>query len=262
MDQKTVALRSYLLPIFAGICLSRIIQPIFFPLDMGTLSIDLGHISMLAVTIYATLLYGGIRNRLLWVSLGSSFDQLVYLAVKANRAADFYSTASVMGSLVFLAVSILIFFRFKPSAESSRVDIARRSSTSKIVWFAAILILIIGILRLAQAIALHTGIPNEDRSLIFLGYEIHHINTGLVLIYFAACCLYCGIGNRRTRSVFFGLLAAGIALVSDQVVYYALENVSDEAYNGMESFAGAVAVSLGQLLLLIFCTRRESRGRL
>jgi len=125
-----------------------------------------------------------------------------------------------------------------------------------VAWFGMVLMLAIGGFRLAQAVALHTGIPNEDRSLMFHGYEIHHINTGLVLIYVAACCLYCDIGGRRIRGVIFGILAAGIALVNDQVVYYALKNVSDAAYNGIESLVGAVAVSSVQLLLLVLYTMK------
>ncbi len=257
MGRKTVALKSFLVPILAGICLSRIIQPLFFPLDIGTFSIDFGHVSILAATIYATLLYGGVESRFFWMSLSSSFDQLVYLAVKANQTADFFSAGSVTGSLAFVALSVFVSRWYKPfSAALGTTEVSKRNSMRNVAWFGLVLVLAIGGFRLAQAIALHTGIPNEDRSLMFHGYEIHHINTGLVLIYVAACCLYCDIGGRRTRGVIFGLLAAGIALVNDQVAYYALKNVSDAAYNGVESLVGAVAVSSVQLLLLVSYTMK------
>ncbi len=257
MGRRTVALKSFLVPILAGICLSRIIQPLFFPLDIGTFSIDFGHVSILATTIFATLLYGGLESRFFWMSLSSSFDQAVYLAVKANQPADFFSAGSVAGSLAFATVSMLISHWYKPLSATLGTEImSRRNSMRNVAWFGMVLVFALGGFRLAQAIALYTGIPNEDRSLMFHGYEIHHINTGLVLIYVAACCLHCGIVSRRTRGVIFGLLAAGIALVNDQVAYYALKNVSDAAYNGTESFVGAVAVSSVQLLLLISCAMK------
>jgi hypothetical protein len=110
--------------------------------------------------------------------------------------------------------------------------------------------------RLYYWYALWSGVPDEERSLMIAGYQVHHIGSGLALTTV--------LGSLRLRfakachSAWFAV-AVGVALgaVGDQIVYYALPKVTDLAYCGWQSLAGAVGFCSGYAVVLCLLWYRE-----
>lgn len=249
------AFKSYLIPILFGVIFSRIIQFLFFPINVGKFSFDFGHISILSLVISSTLLLLGIKHIFLWISLGSSFDQLIYLIIKDNSTQTFFSAYSIFGSLIFIMLSVLLFlFIYKDIDQNDRnIPIDFFYKKNRIIIHCITTFLVILVFRISQILLIKAGIPNENRSFMILGYEIHHINHGLILIYITSNILYF-FNFKRYNILILILLSIGIALINDQITYYALKNVSDEAYLGFESLIGAIGVSICQILILIIYT--------
>lgn len=248
----TLTIKAYLVPIFLGVLFSRLVQPLFFPIEISLFSIDFGHITIFMLTITATLVFLGKKTVWLWFFLASSFDQIVYLVIKIDPTLGFYSLYSYIGSIIFVILSAVLFVLISIYSNST-TGIKKEESTSfrqKLIYIVTILI-VIGVSRLLQVIYLNMGIPNEERSLMIMGYEVHHINHGLILIYISSHILYFFSSNNKIiKNISLLMLVLGIALINDQISYYALKEISDEAYLSFVSFIGAVFVSIIQIILL------------
>jgi hypothetical protein len=250
--------KGYLLPILSGVILSRTMQVLFFPVRIGVFSIDFGHLTILLMVIGSTLLLLERKNVLLWVGVGGSFDQFVYLILKGNPEIQFFSIESIAGSTVFVALSVLVFMRVShknPDGNRYRPPIGKFERRKRIVVHGVITILVILSFRLSQILLVKTGISNESRSILFMGYEIHHINSGLILVYIISHILYF-LDIKHFKSSILILLSIGIALINDQISYYALENISDAAYLSIESLSGAISISIFQIIVLAMCRDR------
>jgi hypothetical protein len=81
-------------------------------------------------------------------------------------------------------------------------------------------------------------VPNEERSLILLGYEIHHINIGVLVLAILVPLI------KEFRKSFFFATAVGFGYGSiiDQGGYYNLSEISDTSYGGMLSTISAICL--------------------
>jgi glycerophosphoryl diester phosphodiesterase len=82
-------------------------------------------------------------------------------------------------------------------------------------------------------------IPNEERSLMIRGVEVHHLNLGLIALVLAGFLRTWGMrGGLR----WLGLLMYGVgaALYLDESVYICLAEVTDAAYAGTFSTGGGI----------------------
>lgn len=120
-------------------------------------------------------------------------------------------------------------------------------------------ILVIGsviLFRAVQGVLAAQGFPNEQRSTFIWGYEVHHFAYGAVML-----CLGLAWAAPSTAAGSFPslLIGLGAGFVADELLYYYLIEVSDAAYFGGISWAGAVlgvALAVGPALPL-----RASAGR-
>ena len=96
-------------------------------------------------------------------------------------------------------------------------------------------------------------LPNEDRSLFIAGCEVHHAVTGALLVALLGMLL----ATRCLPNALPVALACGVAsgFVLDQTTYLMLRNVSDEAYFGAASLAGACAAAIVYVIALVYLWR-------
>jgi hypothetical protein len=88
--------------------------------------------------------------------------------------------------------------------------------------------------RIAHSTSRH--LPNEERSLMIAGYEIHHAVTGAILLgLIAAGWAVGGLPRNRITAVVAG---AGAGAVVDQSIYMSLIEVTDQAYDSVLSWCG------------------------
>jgi hypothetical protein len=115
-----------------------------------------------------------------------------------------------------------------------------------IIWSISAISLVLAF-RLFNVIARH-DIPNEKRSLMIAGTEVHHLITGfffatvILIIFFNQC------QPKRSRSFLAGLLMICLALIADQLSYILMVPLTDEAFFSVFSVAGAI---LGGTWLII-----------
>ena len=89
-------------------------------------------------------------------------------------------------------------------------------------------------------------------------YEVHHIATGLILL--TALGLAAARYSTIRRHLWFAVaLGAFVGTTGDQVVYYALPEVTDAAYAETASLLGACLVVSTYLALLAVSWRTKAR---
>lgn len=247
-------LKEYLIPILCGILLSRVLQPLLFPLEIGIFAINLGNIGFFLLILCGTLLIAGIKTRWIWACMAVAFDQMIYLICKSNPSFGFFSIQSILGSIVFLVISILFIMFFDVQSR------ARIYGNLKSKFFFVFLIaIVIGIFRISQLWLYKMGVSNEHRSIILLGFEIHHINFGLIMVWISAHIIYFFPLSEKLKRISTILLAVGIAFISDQISYYALKEITDVSYNQFPSFIGAVSVLILVAILLFMLPLRTNK---
>jgi hypothetical protein len=93
--------------------------------------------------------------------------------------------------------------------------------------------------------------PNADFNV--LGYNIHHLFTGVLLVTATAIPLVIGVHVGRARDVLIVAFGAGMALVLDEWVYLIVTPGTNADYLLPVSFWGGVAmVGLGAVYALIW----------
>jgi len=98
----------------------------------------------------------------------------------------------------------------------------------------------------------HLNIPNEERSIIILGVEIHHLVIGMLLLTLTLPFII--ITRQFTwLSLILVLLALiGIGFITDQYTYCLLKEISDSTYFGSFSFWGGLIVSIACSIWIIY----------
>ena len=104
-------------------------------------------------------------------------------------------------------------------------------------------LLSIAMFRASHEAMLLRGVPNDERSLIVLGQEVHHAVFGIIGTYILGIVswIYPGILHRIPFIVVGGFLVGTFA---DQGVYYALREVTDASYSGALSFYGGICLAV------------------
>ncbi len=99
-----------------------------------------------------------------------------------------------------------------------------------------------------QRLYLHLVNPNAD--FFVLGYNVHHLFTGVLIEIPAAMVLSLRVGGLWTRRIAAIAFGSGAAMVLDEVVFLIATDGSNQAYLTPVSLWGAVAlVGLATLVL-------------
>jgi hypothetical protein len=96
--------------------------------------------------------------------------------------------------------------------------------------------------------------PNRDFDV--LGYNIHHLFTGVLIVTASAIPIATGVGGPRARTVLTILLGVGLGLVLDEWVYLIVTDGSNAAYLTRESFIGGIILVCLASLYAVVLSRR------
>lgn len=244
----------YALWMVAGAILSRILEPIVFPIEVGSFRIHLGNVAYVLLAISVARLYRGRMSRTLWLALGIAFDQMTFILVHNQAELGFYSIPSVVGSLSLLSLAGLTFLAmhlFRVRCEDS----VRFLLLSERVTVALGIGVVIAAYRVPLTLLRISAVSNDSRSLFVAGFEIHHVNAGVLMVWLASSLLLVTVRQSRSRFVAYLVLTIGLGTVVDQISYSALAELTDATYFGRQSLYGAVALYLGLAVTLLLPQR-------
>lgn len=239
VGQHNASGSQFLLGTIGGLVFSRLLEPFFFPWNLGSFSIHLGHIAAVGIVVSATYLY---RRRIptsLWFSLAIFFDQMAFLIAAREIEFGFFSPASWAASAALILLNISVYKILSRTKGMSAPDEPAFGLGQCAKTIISIVLVVAGF-RVFQFLMLQADMPNEARSIVIGGLEIHHINLGVMLVWTAAMLTAFAGRTRKTRLITGIILTIGIGMMVDQLTYYALRSVSDKAYLELASTVGAV----------------------
>lgn len=171
-----------------------------------------------------------------------------------------YPSTILVSSLAGLIAALLIaLLRSDPHG--------RHSSPAGLVlskpglWSVAAVLLILAF-RLLNIITRHS-IPNEERSLMIAGTEVHHLITGFFFAAMILAVLCSPHISKRIRSLLGGFLVLYLAMIADQLTYVTIYPLTDQAFFGITSTAGAIIGGAWLLFRINFkkAAREDARNR-
>jgi len=241
----------------AGVALARLAN-LVLPLGVGAFAFTLSVVAFPVLWWTAAKFAvdpeaGAERVRLaLAVAAGVAGDELLYLAVRASGV-DYWSVPSVASSAVLAgSVLALVVAVDRRAGEGSPPAPGRR--------FVAFLGGIVGLslvgYRVSQTYFRLRGVPNEERSLVLYGHEIHHASTGTLLLVVGALVLASRGLDRRVHRLAAVAAAVGLGFVADEYTYLFYRVMTDARYFGDVSLAGGIAATATVIVMLAHHARR------
>ncbi len=223
-----------------GILASRILSFVS-PIEIGEMAI---HLSMFAyVAAFILVPMWMFRSRLgingpelaIWsLSAGILIDELGWLVVREHGHST-WTWGGLLAPIGLGSAYLLIAWmssRWQPSAH-------QRLDQKWLMAFIVIQLILFFTIRIQQEVLRADGIPNEERSLMLNGYEVHHIVTGTVLFVIATLMIITP-PVKEAFFVAFVLAAIGLQFAADEWSYYFMEVVDDAAYFSSTSWIGAI----------------------
>ena len=234
--------RSLILGAMLGALCTRIAS-ILLPIEMYGFMLHLSLPAMVVLCVFMIgLLTGQQRTSdtsiLMWMggAIGVILDETLWLIVRnpplvsgGIEQVGYWSTASLLfsiGGLLLFSIGVVVGSRSSewqqilPRIETPHLEIASVVLIGGLIFF-----------HVSQAMIRH-DIANVDRSLVILGYEIHHIVEGQILLMIALVLLVFAGGQEWPWRLAFLFTMVGVLFVADEILYYQLIDVSDDAYFG------------------------------
>jgi len=120
--------------------------------------------------------------------------------------------------------------------------------------FGALLAVIVGGsfvgFRASQEYLRASGVPNESRSLVLFGHEIHHGTGGSLLLLVGAAAVATRGLDRRSHRAAALLVALGCGFVADQYPYLFYARLTDAAYFTTLSIVGGLVLTVTIILVV------------
>lgn len=196
---------------------------------------------------------GTLAYRPVFLLAGITLDSLTYWLLRVGAEAPVevespWHPVVVAGSLTGLMLILAaVWAARRVGATMASRERCHPGSSHLAMMTAAFLITVIAFR--ASNVVLQ-DVPNDIRSLMIAGVEVHHAYQGLLgltLLQVLIACRVIPIG----RSVFV-LVGVGAAFVLDQLLYVPLRHCSDAAYFGHVSWGGALLGTALFLTVLLF----------
>lgn len=182
------------------------------------------------------------------VAAGIVGDELVYIATRAEGV-GYWAPLSVSGSAA-VGVAALAF----AGALASRSEGELPSPPGR--WLTALSALAVAAsyvgYRVSQVYLRRAGVPNDERSLVLAGYEVHHATTGSLLLVVGAVALAAPGLDRRIHRGAALLFAVGAGFVADEYLYLFYPVMTDELYFRVPSVVGGLAATGTVILFLVY----------
>lgn len=241
----------------AGVCLARA-SGLVLPLEVGSFALTLS-VCAFPVLWWASAKLAvnprGAGERLrvaLAVAAGVAGDELLYLAVRAGGV-TYWSAASLAASGVLVVAAVTAVTLVDRTGDDDPPTAPDRRFAGLLAGVVALSL--VGY-RVSQTYFRLAGVPNEQRSLLVFGHEIHHASTGSLLLVVGALVLASrGIGYRTHRLAAVAT-AVGCGFVADQYPYLFYAVMTDSRYFGDVSSVGAVLATGSVIGFLLYHYRR------
>lgn len=241
-----------------GVLLARLFSPVL-PVAAGAFAFPLSALAfpVLFVAASAVAVRPALADRPevglpLAVAAGVAGDELVYVALRPDGV-GYWSAPSVAGSAALAGATVGIAAAFAVVGDRTRPPAASR----RFGWLLAGLVAlsVVGF-RASQEYLRATGIPNEGRSLVLYGYEIHHGTSGTLLLVVGAVLVATRGVGRGAHRLGALLVATGCGFVADEYPYLFYRQVTDAAYFSPVSYLGAVVSTSIIITVVLYHVRR------
>jgi hypothetical protein len=247
-----------------GAILTRILS-IILPLQIGGIMFHLSLPAMVLLCVLVNEMLCGrseVKSTKALISLGGAvgviIDETLWLIVRnpplladAPVQVGYWSLQSLISSLLgILLFSVgVITARYYWSEPQDMPKLKRKH------WIIAASVLIGGLIffHVSQAM-IRYDVANQDRSLLIMGYEIHHIVEGQILLFISIILILFAGGRLWPSRIAFGLSMVGMLFVADEILYYQFVDVSDAAYFGATTIVSGGLMSLFLLVQLLYRT--------
>lgn len=242
----------------AGASLARLLG-VVLPVRVGSFAVTLSILAFPVVFWAGTRLAVRPRATDFWTQValaggaGVVGDELVYLATRAEGV-GYWSPLSVTGSVAVGLVALVLV----------GVLASRRNGDPPVTpgrWLTALSTFAVAAsyvgYRVSQVYLRRSGVPNDERSLVLAGYEVHHASTGSLLLVVGALALCVpGLDKRVHRGAAL-VFAVGAGFVADEYLYLFYPVMTDELYFGVPSLVGGV-VATGTVMGFLLYNYRVS----
>lgn len=250
-----------------GVCAARLFG-LVGPADVGPFALVLSVVAMPVLWWTGTKLAvrprapDRRRTRLaLAVAAGVVADELVYLALR-QAGVGYWDPRSLAGSVVLAAAVTAVVVGFAAAGDGQGVAPTPGRWLS-LASGAAVALSFVGY-RASQLYLRARGVPNEERSMVLAGYEIHHVSTGSVLLVLGAVALASPGPGRRWHRVAAVAVAVGCGFVADEYPYVFYPEMTDALYFGAVSTAGGAVATVTVIGMVAYHTHnrqeRDSDG--
>jgi len=200
---------------------------------------SLFHVLIYVNLIYLTLsipkvVFSGFSKNILHYTFGAIFPILILY--KNNNGLFYFKDVQFFRNDIIVFILYAIIYSLADSATLNRKGIKRFFSLKSSLGLFFIVYLLF---RIIQQILLSMETPNEERSLIIGGLEIHHFVTGYVIVYIGI--ILKEIIDRKYYNFFVDLLILlGIGNIIDQIGYIHFISLNDDNYFSVFSFVSPI----------------------
>lgn len=255
-----------------GAAITRIAS-LLLPLSIGPFMLHLSLLAMIALCAIAIeILAGGddLLDRRGLVAFGACsgviLDETLWLIVRnppllpnSPPQVGYWSMPSIIASSAgLLALAAGTFAASRAGRKREAMPPLERKHH---IIAGAVLIGGLVFFHVSQAMLRH-DVPNAERSLLIQGYEIHHLVEGQYLLMAAVVSMVFIGGSVWAWRLSFAAVLVGALFVADEILYYQLADVSDDAYFEAITIVSGGVVSAALLVQLIIrsMTVREGGG--
>ncbi len=257
-------LMSPIVGILAGWCISRLLFSTVRGMELGPFILLPAAILLMVALLKQShsLAQSKLSVASVFIGAGMLADACYYWLVRpgsfaASELTSPWEARAWWGSLVGLAAILVFVFALLGITKARPF---RRANLHEVRWWEAALAFVacLGTV-LAYRITniLLRDVPNEDRSLMIGGIEVHHFHHGIVLW----VLLHLAIATRTLKLTPIVFLLDGVfaGAVLDQLSYILIRNCTDDAYFGNISNWGAV-LGVGLYALAVLGPRLKKNG--
>ncbi len=201
----------------------------------------LAYVALMLASMPACGAPAGSRLRAAW--FGVATVALTDLPAMATRASGLAQPLRdlLVGALVAGCVLLPLAAWSRRRTRRSRIGLSEVS----VSWLAAMAA--VAVFQWFNRAARTAGVPNEERSVMWGGVEMHHINWGIILLVVAVVIAASIEIVVRWRILLATVTGFAVGMILDEWYYYMAQAVTDDAYFETKTWASAVA--LGVVLL-------------
>lgn len=236
--------KPFLFPIL-GSLISAITYVVNISLDFWVLSIRPVHLLILLLWLIGIeTIARDLGNKVL-LFIGIAFG--IVSGYMTNNGLFFGSFTSVLYILFGGIIGSIIIIPGALRNRKTCQKYGKKSLPWSILW-STLAIALVAIFRILNII--FRDVPNEERSFMIGGIEIHHFVTGLLFMGLSFAVLYNFKRSKAVTTVFSGVLVICLAMIADQISYILIFPLSDDAFFSLFSLLGAI-ISMSWLIFRI-----------